>query len=71
MSNIISYYINTIHLYTYYVIETNHNHRCMKLCFMDCGACTVPMLKELPCGHQIELPCSVDSVTFPCNEKVK
>lgn len=43
----------------------------MKLCYMDCGKCTVSVLKELPCGHQLSLPCFVDTITFPCNEKVR
>lgn len=38
---------------------------------MDCGECTTSMLKKLPCGHQLELPCFVDVTTFPCEKKVR
>lgn len=47
------------------------NHPCKKLCYMDCDKCTVSIIKELPCGHQLTLPCFVDPFTFPCEEKVK
>jgi len=37
---------------------------------MNCGKCDVPLIKELPCGHQMMLSCSVDVFTFPCEEMV-
>ncbi|XP_060856237.1 NFX1-type zinc finger-containing protein 1-like [Metopolophium dirhodum] len=49
----------------------DYNHPCMKKCYMDCGKCTVLMMKELPCGHQSALPCFVDIHTFPCEEMVE
>jgi len=30
----------------------------------------VPLMKELPCGHQLTLPCFVDILTYPCAEMV-
>lgn len=47
-----------------------YNHPCKKICYMDCGECTVPLMKELPCGHQLTLPCFVDILTYPCAEMV-
>ncbi|KAL4098189.1 hypothetical protein QTP88_022837 [Uroleucon formosanum] len=47
------------------------NHPCKKICYMDCGKCTVSMIKELPCGHQLTLPCFIDVSTFPCEEMVE
>lgn len=49
----------------------DYNHPCTKTCFMDCGQCTVLMTKDLPCGHQIKLPCFVDINTYPCEETVR
>jgi hypothetical protein len=37
---------------------------------MDCGQCTILMAKDLPCGHQTELPCFIDIDTYPCEEMV-
>jgi len=58
----------------YYCIIINrfcdYNHPCEKKCFMDCGNCTVSMIKELPCGHQLTLKCFVDIFTFQCEEMV-
>ncbi|XP_027846821.2 NFX1-type zinc finger-containing protein 1-like [Aphis gossypii] len=48
-----------------------YNHPCKKICYMDCGECTVPLMKELPCGHQLTLPCFVDILTYPCAEMVE
>lgn len=45
----------------------DYNHPCMKKCFEDCEKCNVPILKNLPCGHQIELECFVDINTFSCD----
>ncbi|KAE9534042.1 hypothetical protein AGLY_008778 [Aphis glycines] len=49
----------------------DYNHPCTKTCFMDCGQCTVLMTKDLPCGHQIKLPCFVDINTYPCEEMME
>uniref|UniRef100_A0A2S2NW97 NFX1-type zinc finger-containing protein 1 n=2 Tax=Schizaphis graminum TaxID=13262 RepID=A0A2S2NW97_SCHGA len=48
-----------------------NNHPCEKQCAADCGDCIVPMLKILPCGHQAELPCHIDSNKFKCVEKME
>lgn len=53
-----------------YFRSCNYNHPCMKKCFEDCGKCVELTLKKFPCGHQVKLPCFVDSVTFPCEELV-
>jgi len=37
---------------------------------MDCEKCTVRMTKDLPCGHQLTLPCYVDVDTYLCEEMV-
>ncbi|XP_060877240.1 NFX1-type zinc finger-containing protein 1-like [Metopolophium dirhodum] len=49
----------------------DYNHPCEKTCFMDCGKCAFPSIKELPCGHLLSLPCFVDVLNFPCEEMVK
>jgi len=49
----------------------DYNHPCMKKCYMECGDCTTLLIKELPCGHQSELPCHVDIHNFPCEEMVR
>jgi len=48
----------------------DYNHPCEKLCFMDCGKCPFPLVKVLPCGHQLTLSCFVEVLTFPCEEIV-
>lgn len=48
----------------------DYNHPCMKKCYMDCGKCSQPVTKKLPCGHELILPCYVDPETFSCEEKV-
>ncbi|XP_026822366.1 NFX1-type zinc finger-containing protein 1-like [Rhopalosiphum maidis] len=48
-----------------------YNHPCKKICYMDCGECTVPLIKELPCGHQLTLSCYIDIFTYPCAEMVE
>lgn len=47
-----------------------NNHPCQKKCGVSCGLCVVPMIKILPCDHQIQLLCHVDSELYKCNEKV-
>jgi len=47
-----------------------HNHPCKKTCYMDCGKCTVLIIKELSCGHHLTLPCFVDILTYKCEEMV-
>lgn len=49
----------------------DYNHPCTKLCFTDCGKCTILMTKDLPCGHQSTLPCYVDIDTYLCEEMVE
>ncbi|XP_026819027.1 NFX1-type zinc finger-containing protein 1-like [Rhopalosiphum maidis] len=49
----------------------DYNHPCTKTCFMDCGQCTILMAKDLPCGHQTELPCFIDIDTYPCEEMME
>jgi hypothetical protein len=33
-------------------------HRCPKPCFQSCDECTVAVKRRLPCGHEMEVPCS-------------
>lgn len=38
---------------------------------MICGDCTVPMLRELSCGHLLMLPCFNDPEEISCQENVR
>jgi hypothetical protein len=41
-------------------------HKCIKLCFVECGPCMTPVLRQLPCGHKRELQCHVDYEKYKC-----
>jgi hypothetical protein len=44
-------------------------HRCKRLCFQDCGPCTVPMSKLMTnCMHIQQVPCHMDPHDFMCKE---
>jgi len=67
---LLSFYLKYIFIVLYNHRICNYNHPCEKICFMDCGKCAVPLIKKLPCGHQLTLPCFVDVITFSCEEMV-
>lgn len=42
-------------------------HKCPNLCFLyPCPPCQTKMKRSLLCGHDIELPCHIDTVTYQC-----
>ncbi|XP_065226654.1 NFX1-type zinc finger-containing protein 1-like [Planococcus citri] len=46
------------------------NHECKKYCYEDCGQCTVPVERALPCGHMVTLQCFKDYLQHPCQVEV-
>ncbi|KAG7455458.1 hypothetical protein MATL_G00256890 [Megalops atlanticus] len=43
------------------------SHQCPKKCWQECGDCQAPVAKTIPkCGHEQEVPCSVDPKNFLC-----
>ena len=44
-------------------------HRCRRLCYQDCGDCSIPVSKKLPCGHEQQVPCSTQPYQFKCMAK--
>ncbi|XP_023702624.1 NFX1-type zinc finger-containing protein 1 isoform X3 [Cryptotermes secundus] len=46
-------------------------HKCKKLCFEECGPCMTPVLRCLPCGHEIELECHIDYEEYKCQVLVE
>ena len=46
-----------------------NGHPCPKLCYEDCGACEIPVMKKIPeCNHEIKVPCHVDPSHDICTE---
>lgn len=41
-------------------------HRCRRMCYQDCGECSIPVSKTLPCGHIQNVPCSTKPYQFKC-----
>nr|XP_034329289.1 NFX1-type zinc finger-containing protein 1-like [Crassostrea gigas] len=47
----------------------NEEHRCRRMCFQNCGECSIPVDKTLPCGHVQKVPCSTQPHQFKCMAK--
>uniref|UniRef100_A0A8W8IV13 RZ-type domain-containing protein n=1 Tax=Magallana gigas TaxID=29159 RepID=A0A8W8IV13_MAGGI len=47
----------------------NKNHRCVKMCYQQCGECLIPVAKMLPCGHTQRVPCSTQPHEVKCMGK--
>jgi hypothetical protein len=45
-------------------------HICKKMCYEDCGPCTYQVQTTLPCGHEVSIPCHVDTDTYKCSVSV-
>lgn len=46
-------------------------HPCPKYCYEECGPCDILLLKDLPCGHQNQVPCHVAPEEFKCPSMVE
>ncbi|KAF4525633.1 hypothetical protein B566_EDAN001232, partial [Ephemera danica] len=46
-------------------------HWCEKRCNQDCGKCMKLVNKQLPCGHEYNIPCWRDPQTVHCNASVE
>ncbi|PSN54493.1 hypothetical protein C0J52_05539 [Blattella germanica] len=46
-------------------------HKCKKSCFEDCGPCLVIVQRNLPCGHEVHLPCHENYLDYKCTVRVK
>ncbi|XP_059169633.1 NFX1-type zinc finger-containing protein 1-like [Physella acuta] len=44
----------------------SEGHPCTKQCAMECGQCQFPVLKSLPCGHDVEIPCGKKPEEYIC-----
>ena len=42
-------------------------HGCPKQCWEPCDECNIPVQRQLPCGHTVDVPCSVDVTTLRCS----
>lgn len=49
----------------------SRDHQCKKLCFQDCGLCTLLVKFQLSCGHEATHPCSVDLNKLKCYRKCR
>ena len=48
-------------------IVCSAGHKCMKKCYIKCGNCMTEVPKALPfCGHEHNVPCFMDPLTFVC-----
>ncbi|RXG56519.1 NFX1-type zinc finger-containing protein 1 [Armadillidium vulgare] len=46
------------------------NHKCIKKCYQECGTCTVPMDRELKCGHIMNnIECGTLEKDIKCDKK--
>eukprot|EP00597_Dinobryon_sp_UTEXLB2267_P011576 CAMPEP_0170130372 /NCGR_PEP_ID=MMETSP0020_2-20130122/22548_1 /TAXON_ID=98059 /ORGANISM="Dinobryon sp., Strain UTEXLB2267" /LENGTH=2695 /DNA_ID=CAMNT_0010365113 /DNA_START=8 /DNA_END=8092 /DNA_ORIENTATION=- len=44
------------------------SHPCPKKCFEPCGPCQYVVTRSLPCGHVVDIACSIDITTYQCNQ---
>lgn len=50
-------------------LSCEFKHSCKKLCYLDCGECTVLVERVLPrCGHTGWMQCSTTAAEHPCTE---
>ncbi|CAL8139352.1 unnamed protein product [Orchesella dallaii] len=47
------------------------NHDCESKCYVQCPPCQVPVLRQLPCKHELHLPCHENYLTWRCDVKVR
>ncbi|CAL8084828.1 unnamed protein product [Orchesella dallaii] len=47
------------------------NHDCESTCYVQCPPCKVPVLRQLPCKHELYLPCYENYLKRRCYVKVK
>ncbi|KAJ9594037.1 hypothetical protein L9F63_014514, partial [Diploptera punctata] len=46
-------------------------HRCLKMCWENCGDCKTLIERTLPCGHTTNLECGINSTEYNCREIIE
>ncbi|XP_046667701.1 NFX1-type zinc finger-containing protein 1-like isoform X2 [Homalodisca vitripennis] len=51
---------------------TTESHRCQNKCHEECGSCKTMVVKLLPCGHKLTVPCQEKTLVckVPCVRKL-
>lgn len=50
-------------------LNCEFKHECEKQCWELCMPCTSSVKRILPCGHEVTLPCHVDTGEYRCQEE--
>ena len=61
-------YNNVILIFVYLILfrkpkKCENDHKCKKICWMECETCTEVVTKTFPCGHTVTTVCSENRCT--------